>query len=117
MVIKCLRSLFAILLGVPVKLSSNGGSESKASSTSEFLEKVEFKALVVLAYFLQSNGRAEVAVKATKRILQSNICQNSEKLLRALLHSRDTPDPDCNLSPAQMIFERPQRDSLSFINR
>ena len=30
---------------------------------------------------------------------------------------RNTPDPDCNLSPAQIIFGRPIRDSLSFVNR
>ena len=34
-----------------------------------------------------------------------------------MLQLRDTPDPDCNLSPAQIIFGRPLRDSFSFVNR
>ena len=30
---------------------------------------------------------------------------------------RNTPDPDSNISPAQIIFGRPLRDTLSFVNR
>ena len=29
----------------------------------------------------------------------------------------NTPDPDCNLSPAEIIFGRPLRDTLTFVNR
>ena len=42
---------------------------------------------------------------------------NNDGLLRALLHARNTPDPDCNISPAQMVFGRPIRDAFSFISR
>ena len=118
--IKCLRSLFSIF-GVPIELSSDGGPEFSASVTREFLGKWNVRHRISSAYFPQSNGRAEVAVKATKRLLRSNIGPNgtldSDNLLRALLQSRNTPDPDCSLSPAQIIFGRPLRDSLSFINR
>ena len=62
-----------------------------------------------------------MAVKAAKRLLRSNVGPNgsldNDKLLRALLQLRNTPDPDCNLSPAQIIYGRPIRDSLSFVNR
>ena len=34
-----------------------------------------------------------------------------------LLQLRNTPDPDCNISPAQIVFGRPLRDTLSFVNR
>ena len=34
-----------------------------------------------------------------------------------MLQLRNTPDPDCNLSPAQIIFGCPLRDSFSFVNR
>ena len=34
-----------------------------------------------------------------------------------MLQLRNTPDPDCNLSPAQIIFGHPLRDTLSFVNR
>ena len=42
---------------------------------------------------------------------------NSDKFLQGMLHIRNTPDPDCKLSPAQIIFGRPLRDAFSFINR
>ena len=30
---------------------------------------------------------------------------------------RNTPDPDCKISPAEIVFGRPIRDAFSFINR
>ena len=118
--IACLRSLFSTF-GVPDELSSDGGPEFSASLTREFLDRWGVKHRVSSAYNPQSNGRAEVAVKSAKRLLRSNIgpngSLNSDKFLRALLQSRNTPDPDCNLSPAQILFVRPIRDSLSFVNR
>jgi hypothetical protein len=62
-----------------------------------------------------------VAVKATKRLLRSNVgptgSLDDDRFLRALLQQRNTPDPDCDISPAQVIFGKPIRDSLSFVNR
>ena len=40
-----------------------------------------------------------------------------DRFLRAMLQLRNTPDPDCNISPAQIVFGRPLRDTLSFVNR
>ena len=72
------------------------------------------------AYFPQSNGRAEVAVKSAKRLLRSNInpsgALDNDRLLRALLQLRNTPDPDSNLSPAQIVFGRPLKDAFEFCN-
>ena len=118
--IACLRSHFATF-GVPEELSSDGGPEFSASVTKEFLNKWGVKPRVSSAYYPQSNGRAEVAVKIAKRLLRDNTgpngTLNNDKLLKALLQHRNTPDPDCNISPAQIIFGRPIRDSLSFTNR
>ena len=118
--IACLRSSFATF-GVPDELSSDGGPEFAAGVTKNFLETWDVKHRKSAAYNPQSNGRAEVAVKSAKRLLMSNIgpngSLNSDKFIRALLQLRNTPDPDCNLSPAQIIFGRPIRDSLSFVNR
>jgi hypothetical protein len=115
-----LRSLFATF-GVPDELSSDGGPEFTAGLTKDFLESWGVRHRISSAYHPQSNGRAEVAVKSAKRLLRSNVGPNgsldNDKLLRALLQMRNTPDPDCNLSPAQIIFGRPIRDSLSFVNR
>ena len=73
------------------------------------------------AYFTQSNGRADVAVKKAKRIIMDNVgptgSLNNDGLLRALPQARNTPDPDCNISPAQVVFGRTFRDAFSFISR
>ena len=118
--IACLRSLFSTF-GIPEELSSDGGPEFTADKTKEFLRQWGVRHRISSAYHPQSNGRAEVAVKSTKRLMRSNLgptgTLDSDRLLRALLQMRNSPDPDCNLSPAQIIFGRPIRDALSFINR
>ena len=60
-------------------------------------------------------------MKTAKRLLLSCIgpsgSLNNDKFLRGILQLRNTPDPECNLSPAQVLFGRPLRDAFSFINR
>ena len=60
----------------------------------------------VTSNFPQSNGRAEVAIKNAKRMIMDKAgptgSLNNDDLLRALLRARNTPDPDCNISPAQV---------------
>lgn len=118
--ISCLRSFFSTF-GVPEELASDGGPEFKADATAEFLHRWGVKHRISSAYHPQSNGRAEVAVKSAKRLLRSNVgttgSLDNDRLLRALLQLRNTPDPDCNVSPAQIIFGRPIRDAFSFVNR
>ena len=118
--IACLRSLFATF-GVPEELSSDGGPEFTASQTQNFLAKWGVHHRKSSAYHPQSNGRAEVAVKSAKRLLRSNInpsgSLDNDKFLRGILQLRNTPDPDCKISPAEIVFGRPIRDAFSFINR
>ena len=115
-----LRSFFATF-GVPEELSSDGGPEFTAGCTADFLRLWGVRHRVSSVAFPQSNGRAEVAVKTAKRLLASNTgptgSLDHDRFLRAMLQLRNTPDPDCNLSPAQIIFGRPLRDTLSFVNR
>ena len=115
--IRCLRRMFSIF-GVPIMLSSDGGPEFTAELTREFLRKWGVQHRVSSAYNPQSNGRAEVAVKSAKRLLRSNVNGNgsldNDKLLRAMLALRNTPDIDCHISPAQILFGRPIRDALQF---
>lgn len=118
--IRHLRTFFATF-GVPEELSSDGGPEFMSSITERFLRTWNVKHRVSSVSFPQSNGRAEVAVKAAKRLLMSNTgptgSLDQDRFLRAMLQLRNTPDRDCNLSPAEIIFGRPLRDSLSFVNR
>ena len=74
-----------------------------------------------LAYNPQPNGRAELAVKCTKRLLGDNISQDgnldTDAFVRALLIKRNTPDPICKLSPAEIVFGRKLRDTLPRIDK
>ena len=59
--------------------------------------------------------------KTAKRLLLSNTgptgSLDHDRFLRAMLQLCNSPDPNCNLSPAQIIFGHPLRDSFSFVNR
>ena len=118
--IRHLRSFFATF-GVPEELSSDGGPEFVAKATEDFLHLWGVRHRLSSVSFPQSNGRAEVAVKTAKRLLMSNTSPTGsldhDGFLRAILQLRNTPDPDCNLSPAQIVFGRPLRDTLAFVNR
>ena len=118
--IRHLRPFFATF-GVPNEISSDGGPEFTAGSTQAFFLRWGIGHRVSSAYFPQSNGRAEVAVKTAKRLLVSNTgptgSLDNDRFLRAMLQLRNTPDPDCNISPAQIIFGRPLRDTFSFVNK
>ena len=118
--IRHLRCLFGTF-GVPEEIASDGGPEFTAESTQKFLSTWGVRHRVSSAYFPQSNGRAEVAVKTAKRLLSSNIGPTGDldhdQFLRAMLQLRNTPDPDCNISPAQIVFGRPLPDAFSFMNR
>lgn len=41
---------------------------------------------------------------------------NNDGLLQALLQVCNTPDSDCNISPAEIVFGRPLRDTFSFVS-
>ena len=66
------------------------------------------------AYFPHSNQRAELGVRAAKRMLRENLTPtgslDSDRFLRALLTYRNTPDRDTGKSPAQVIFGHPIKD-------
>ena len=107
-----------VTFGVPVEISSDGGPEFKAQETKDFLNRWGVRHRLSSAYHASSNGRAELAVKSTKRLLVDNIGPggdlNTDKVVRALLMKRNTPDPDCKLSPAEVIFGRKIRDTLPY---
>ena len=112
-----LRSLFCVF-GVPAEISSDSGPELKAYETNCFLARWGIKHRVSSAYHAQSNGRAELAVKAAKRLLRENTgadgSLNTDKMVRALLIKRNTPEPGCKLSPAEVVFGRKLKDILPY---
>ena len=115
-----LRTIF-ITFGVPNEISSDGGSEFTSGETQDFLSRWGTRHRLSSAYFPQSNGRAEVAVRVTKRLLEENMDTNgnlnNDKVARALLQQRNTPDKECNLSPAQVLLGRQLRDTLPQLDK
>jgi len=115
-----LRGVFS-RFGVPIEISSDGEPEFTASATKNFLSQWGVAHRVSAAYNPKSNGRAEVSVKAAKRLLMENTGSSgsldTDQFLRGMLQIRNTPDPDCHLSPAQIVFGKPLRDVFGFISR
>ena len=112
---RSLRRIFTTF-GVPEEIASDGGSEFIAFESKDFYKRWGVTHRLSSAYHAQSNGWAEVAVKSIKRLLEDNVGQsgdlNTDKVVCALLQYRNTPDRECHLSPAQILFGRPLRDGI-----
>ena len=113
--ISALRSLFSHY-GSPSELSSDGGPQFKSHAFEKFLLKWGVHHRQSSAYYAQSNGRAELGVKTAKRILRGNVGPDgsidNDAVARAVLQHHNTPLPDCQLSPAQLLFGNPLKDFL-----
>ena len=110
-----LRTLFG-MFGAPEELATDGGQPFASYCIQQFLDDWGVKWRQSSAYYPQSNGRAELAVKTAKRILYDNTKPNgdlnTDKVARALLQYRNTPIQDLNISPAQLLYGRTLRDHL-----
>ena len=117
---EALRQVFATF-GVPDDLSSDGGPEFTAMETEDLLNRWGVNHTLSSAYFPQSNGRAEVAVRITKRLLEDHVGEggslNNDDIVRALLQLRNTPDRDCNLSPAEVLFGHQLKDAMPKLDK
>ena len=113
-----LRHLFS-LMGVPAVLRSDGGPQFASSTVRRFLDKWEVRHQMSSPGHPQSNGHAEAAVKAVKRLVtaasQGGPC-DEEQLDRGLLEIRNTPRAD-GRSPAQLLFGHPVRTPLPVHHR
>ena len=61
------------------RISSDGGPEFVSAEIRDFYKRWGVYHRLSSAYFPQSNGRAEVAVKLTKRLLEDNVGVNGTK--------------------------------------
>ena len=103
--------------GVPEHISSDGGPPYNSLEFLKFTKAWNIIWRKSSAYYPQSNGRAEAAVKSAKRILLGNIDPatgnlNTDKAAKAILAHRNTPCQDTGISPSIMLFGRPIRDHL-----
>ena len=117
---KSLRRMM-VTFEVPVEISSDGGPEFTAGEMVDFFNRWGMKHRLSSVSLPSSNGRAELAVKAAKRMLEDNIGPDgrldTDAMVRALLTHRNTPDPGCKLSPAQILLGRPLQDTLPLISK
>ena len=96
------------MYGAPTELATDGGQPFPSHDIRQFLRNWGVKWRQSSAYYPQSNGRAELAVKMAKRILQNNTSStgdlNTDNVARALLQYRNTPIQQLNVSPAQLLY-------------
>ncbi len=103
--------------GVPMELASDGGPPFNSHDYKRFLRAWDVNWRLSSAYFPQSNGRAEAAVKSAKRILQGNINPTTGSLdtdgaSRAIMNHRNTPSQGTGVPPSVLLFGRMLRDHL-----
>ena len=114
-VIQLLRQYFATY-GVCEVFCSDGATVFTSTKMKQFCRTWGVRQRISSAYYPQSNKRAEVGVKSAKRIIMDNLTPqgslDSDKFTRAILSHRNAPDPDSNVSPAEIVFGHPIRDHL-----
>ena len=84
-----------MVFGVPEEIALDQGSTLVSHATEGFLQNWGVKQRISSAHFPNSNSRAELGVKAMKRLLRDNIGPkghlDADKFRRALLACRNTP--------------------------
>ncbi|XP_057310652.1 uncharacterized protein LOC130648615 [Hydractinia symbiolongicarpus] len=102
-----LRHYF-ISFGVPEEITCDGGPPFDSHEVKIFLSSWGVKHRITSAYYPQSNGRADAAVKCMKRILTCTISASgsldTNNVAKALLLHCNTPPPDIGTSPAELFF-------------
>ena len=117
--IRLVRRTYFATFGVSEEVSTDGGPDFTAFATQQFFTTCVAKDRVSSAKMVCH--RAKMAVKAAKRPLMANVSPsgdlNNDSFLPALLQLRNNPDPNCDMSPAEIVFGRPLQDAFSFANR
>lgn len=102
--------------GAPEEICTDGGSVFTSYEYQQFLKAWGVKHRLSSVDYAQSNGRAELGVKASKRIIYDNINRNgsidNDKVAQAVLQYRNTPLAGISVSPAQLLLHRQLRDSI-----
>ncbi len=105
-VVEVTKTIFA-RHGSPMQCLTDNGPQFISEEYESFAEVWNFRHITSAPYFSQSNGRAEAAVKATKKLLKK--CKDP---LLGLLHLRNTPTKGHRSSPVQRLMSRRTHTSL-----
>ena len=111
--ITTLRHFFS-LTGAPEVIRCDNGPQYIAKKFRDFLEKWNVEIKPSTPHYPQSNGHAEVTVKAVKHLLAK--CSESgdldtDSFAMGMLELRNTPRED-GRSPAQIVFGHPLRSNI-----
>jgi hypothetical protein len=111
--INAFRAFFMDTGGAPVKIYADN-SPFGAAELQSFLRDWGVSFGSSSPHYHQSNGRAEAAIKSMKKLVigsRTGGQPDPDKLAKAILLFRNAP---CygGASPAQLVFNRPIRDSL-----
>ena len=105
--IRNLKEYFSTF-GIAMHFSSDSGPQFQSSQFRNFLKSWGVEQRTSSSYFPKSNLRAESAVKSAKRIVMDNSKLDGspdwDKITRALMQHRNTPDTEFGLSPAQLVY-------------
>ena len=99
-IIKTLLNMFAIH-GIPQEIVTDNGSQFR-NEFKKFTQQLDVRHITFSPFHPQGNGKAENAVKITKRLLKK--CAGSEQL--AILEHNNTVTEGLRLSPAEIMFGR-----------
>jgi len=112
-IITKLKRTFATF-GIPQEFISDNGPQFTSSEFADFTRSWDFQHKTSSPYHPQSNGKAEAAVKAAKKILEKCNLSKEDPYL-CLLEHRNTPTPIVNSSPVQRLLNRRTRTTLPTI--
>ena len=105
--IRNLKDYF-MTFGIAEHFVSDAGPQFISSQFQNFLKAWGIQHRTSSSYFPKSNLRGESAVKSAKRIVLDNSRSDGspdlDKISRALMQHRNTPDSEYGISPAQMVF-------------
>ena len=107
---------------MPEEIATDRGPPFSANDYKAFLQRWDVRRRLSSAYYPQSNGRAEAAVKSAKRILLGNIDRvtgmlDTDAAAKALMSHRNTPAQDTGIPPSVLLFGRLLRDHLPQLDR
>ncbi|KAK3752443.1 hypothetical protein QZH41_003511 [Actinostola sp. cb2023] len=108
--IRKLKAHFA-KFGIPSRLVSDNGPQFTSDSFRKFTRDWDIEHTPSAPYNSQSNGKAEAAVKAAKKMLCKTQKTREDQYL-ALLAIRNTPSQGIDRSPIQRIMNRRTRTLL-----
>ena len=102
--------------GIAETVCTDGATVFTSEETSKFFSTWGIKHRISSAYHAESNKRAELGVKAAKRLIRDNVgpkgSLHTSQFSQALLAHRNSPDPHSKVSPADIVFGHKLRDII-----